>query len=183
MTIAENRIDEILRFWFEELQPQDWFVRSEAVDRTIRARFLGVHDELSRGAELAVPASAREALAAVIVLDQFPRNLFRGSPRAFATDALALSLAQQAIAAGLDRKLSTQERMFLYMPFQHAEDRVVQERSVELFASLGAAESLDFARRHKEVIDRFGRFPHRNAALGRESTPQELEFMQQDPGF
>ena len=121
-------------------------------------------------------------MAAVIVLDQFPRNMFRGTAQAFATDAVALKISKDAIAAKLDTQLTPQQRAFLYMPFQHVEDRNDQARSVELFSALGA-ESLSYARQHKEVIDRFGRFPHRNAALGRESTPEEIEFMKTHPGF
>jgi uncharacterized protein (DUF924 family) len=182
VTISESWIEGVIRFWFEELLPQDWFVRNDATDRQIRERFLPLYEELSEHAVLS-PVTARQALSTVIVLDQFPRNLFRGSSRAFATDGLALSIAQQAITAGLDRELTAQQRVFLYMPFQHAEDREIQARSVELFASTGMEQPLDYARRHKEVIDRFGRFPHRNAALGRDSTPEEREFMNHHPGF
>ncbi len=182
MTIPENWTDEVIHFWFEELSSQDWFVRKDSIDRWIRERFMSLYESLSQR-EIVRPATAREALAAVVALDQFPRNLFRGSSRAFATDATALSLAQQAIAAGLDRELTAQQRAFLYMPFQHAEDRATQARSVELFTSLGDAQSLDYARRHQEVIDRFGRFPHRNVALGRDSTAEETEFMKHHPGF
>jgi len=117
------------------------------------------------------------------VLDQFSRNMFRGTPRSFATDPLALSIAQHAIAAGLDRQLDNQQRWFLYMPFQHCEDRAVQARSIELFTQLGDRENLGYAQRHKEVIDRFGRFPHRNEVLGRVSTPEELEFIATHRGF
>ena len=128
-------------------------------------------------------ADPMTAIAAVIALDQFPRNMFRGSPRAFATDALALSIAQHAIAAGWDEELTQQQRLFLYMPFQHAEDRAVQARSIELFTRLGLGENLDYANRHKEIVDRFGRFPHRNEVLGRVSTPEEVEFIATHRGF
>ena len=128
-------------------------------------------------------AGAAALLAAVIVLDQFPRNLFRGSPRAFATDALALRISHLAIEAQIDSQLTQQQRVFLYMPFQHCEDRALQRRSIELFSSLDDANTLSYAHKHKEVIDRFGRYPHRNAVLGRESTPQELEFLKTHPGF
>ncbi len=183
VTIAENQTDEIIRFWFEELSPQHWFKRDDAVDAQIRQRFLPLYEDLQTRAAGAPPGNARDALATVIVLDQFPRNLFRGSARAFATDTLALSIAQRAIENGWDRELSAQQRAFLYMPFQHAEDRAVQGRSVELFAAVGIEQSLDYARQHQEIIERFGRFPHRNAALGRDSTPEEIEFMKHHPGF
>ncbi|HMN45593.1 MAG TPA: DUF924 family protein [Povalibacter sp.] len=183
MTIAENRIEEVIRFWFDELTPQQWFVRDDAVDRSIRERFLPLYESVSAHPAEVVPTTARQALATVLVLDQLPRNLFRGSARAFATDARALAIAEQAVASGWDRELSAPQRMFLYMPFQHAEDREIQSRSVALFAALGVEQSLDYAHRHQEVIERFGRFPHRNAALGRESTREEMEFMKHHPGF
>ncbi len=176
-------IDEVIRFWFEELRPQDWFVRNAATDETCRTRFLDLYESVSEQAARTQVATGRHALATVIVLDQFPRNMFRGSPRAFATDAQALRISEQAIAAKLDRELTPQQRAFLYMPFQHAENRDVQERSVELFASLGDSQSLSYAHKHKEVVDRFGRFPHRNEVLGRKSTPDEVEFMKSHPGF
>ena len=167
---------QVLRYWFEELQPDAWFRKDEGVDATIRERFGTVYEQLAqiRPAQLATPS---ECLAAVIVLDQFPRNMFRGTPRAFATDLLALSIAQHAIATGLDEQLAPQQRLFLYMPFQHSEDRAVQARSIELFAQLGIADNLDYARRHKDIIDRFGRFPHRNEVLGRRLTTEELQFV------
>ena len=173
---------QILRYWFEELHLDAWFRRDERVDAAIRERFGALHEQLAqiRPHELATPL---ESIAAVIALDQFPRNMFRGSPQAFATDALALSIAQHAIAAGLDVQLTPQQRLFLYMPFQHAEDRAAQARSIELFTRLGLGENLDYAHRHKEVIDRFGRFPHRNEVLGRESTTAEREFVATHRGF
>jgi uncharacterized protein (DUF924 family) len=173
---------QILRFWFDELKPEAWFRKDESVDAAIRERFGALYEQLAqiRAQQIATPL---ESIAAVIALDQFPRNMFRGSPRAFATDALALSIAEHAIAAGFDVQLTPQQRLFLYMPFQHAEDRAVQARSIELFARLGLAENLDYAHRHKEVIDRFGRFPHRNEVLGRESTAAEREFVATHRGF
>ena len=173
---------QILRYWFEELQPEAWFRKDERVDVQIRERFGTLYEQLAqiRPEQLATPL---ESIAAVIVLDQFPRNMFRGTPRAFATDALALSISQHAIAAGWDRQLTQQQRLFLYMPFQHSEDRAVQVRSIELFTQLGLADNLDYAHRHKNIIDRFGRFPHRNAVLGRESTTEEVQFVATHRGF
>lgn len=175
-------VEQITRFWFEELKPEAWFRKDASVDDAIRQRFAALHDEVAqlRPEQLATPL---ECLAAVIALDQFSRNMFRGSPRAFATDALALSISQHAIAGGLDRQLSKQQRWFLYMPFQHSEDRKVQARSIELFTQLDDPENLGYARQHQEVIDRFGRFPHRNAVLGRVSTPEELQFIATHRGF
>jgi len=175
-------VEQVIHYWFEELRPAAWFRKDTRVDDAIRERFGELHDELAqaRPEQLATPL---ECLAAVIVLDQFSRNMFRGSPRSFATDALALSIAEHAIVAGLDQQLDRQQRWFLYMPFQHSEDRAVQARSIQLFTQLGDQENLGYARGHQEIIDRFGRFPHRNAVLGRVSTPEELEFVATHRGF
>ena len=171
----------VLHFWFTELKPKQWFIKDEQLDGLIRERFLPVYEHMRQGPFDDKGLSARDTLAAVIVLDQFPRNMFRGTPQAFATDAQALAIAQSAVAQGQDRKLSRKRRVFLYMPFQHSEDRAVQARSIELFTALG--ENLGYARRHQEVIERFGRFPHRNAILGRTSTAEEREFLERNPGF
>jgi uncharacterized protein (DUF924 family) len=173
--------DAVLDFWFEETKPELWFAKNAQLDERIRGRFLQTYEQVRNG----VPdsASARASLAAVIVLDQFPRNLFRDSPQAFATDAQALSIAQRIIASGLDKQLPESQRAFLYMPFQHSEDRAVQARSIELFASLADEEKLSYAKRHKDVVDRFGRFPHRNVVLGRQSSETEREFLKTSPGF
>jgi uncharacterized protein (DUF924 family) len=174
--------EQVTRYWFEQLQPEAWFRKDTRVDDAIRERFAALHDEVAqlRPEQL---TTARECLAAVIVLDQFSRNMFRGSPRSFATDPLALSISQHAIASGLDQQLSKQQRWFLYMPFQHSEDRQVQARSIELFTQLNDPENLGYARKHQEIIDRFGRFPHRNEVLGRVSTPEELQFIATHRGF
>jgi len=175
--------DDILHFWFEELSAQVWFSKDQQLDERIRHRFLETYEQLRSGLPSGATQTARGSLAAVIVLDQFPRNMFRNSPQSFATDVQALSIAQQAIEQSLDKQLSNQQRVFLYMPFQHSEDRAVQARSVELFAGLGEAQNLDYAQRHKAVIDRFGRFPHRNVMLGRVSSAEEREFLEHNPGF
>ena len=172
-----SRIDEVLAFWFEELTPDDWFGGGEEVDARIRERFLALHETLRDEVPASWRTTARGMLAAVIALDQFPRNVYRGDPRAFAADPTALALAEEAVERGLDRAMSIDERKFLYLPFEHSEDPAVQARSVELFASLDDEDTLGYALRHKEIIDRFGRFPHRNEVLGRESTPEELEFL------
>jgi uncharacterized protein (DUF924 family) len=173
--MQETWIANVYRFWFEDLQPEAWFRSDPAVDARIRERFSDLHRSLMLNPISVTTPQA--AVAAVIVLDQFSRNMFRAAPAAYAADPLALRLSQAAIAAGLDRLLSARERQFLYMPFQHSEDRAVQRRSVELFADLGAPEQLGFAEQHRAIIERFGRFPHRNAVLGRASTPAELEFL------
>jgi uncharacterized protein (DUF924 family) len=175
-----NWVGDVLRFWFDETQPQQWFTKDADFDRLVCDRFLGVH-EVAAGLPMdQCVADADTALAAVIACDQFPRNIFRGSPGAFATDAKALALAERAIGLGFDAGLPVVRRQFLYLPFEHAEDRQAQARSVALFATLGE-ELLRWAEAHKAIIDRFGRFPHRNAVLGRASTPEEIEFLKQ-PG-
>lgn len=176
-------IEEVLRFWFQETKPQAWFARDEAVDAEIRRRFGALHSSLTEKVPATVTATPLGALATVIVLDQFSRNLYRNSPRAFAADATALAIAQEALEAGFDRELDTNQRMFLYMPFQHSEDLDTQRRSVELFTELGEPTALDYAREHLAIIERFGRFPHRNRLLGRDTTPAEAEFLKTHPGF
>jgi uncharacterized protein (DUF924 family) len=174
-------IDAVNRFWFEELKPEDWFKKSEDRDETIKQRFAAIYDRLEEG----VPASWLETpdgyLAAIIVLDQFPRNMFRDDKRSFATDPLALELAKQAIANGIDTQLPPTKRWFVYMPFEHSEAAADQARCVELMATLENPLALDYALQHKAVIDRFGRFPHRNAILGRNATDDEADFLKQ-PG-
>ena len=169
----------VLDFWLGHLSPEAWFKKDAATDAIIRNRFGDLYGEVSTALPLEATESARGSLAAVIVLDQFPRNIFRDSPKAFLTYRNALELAQSAIDRGLDKDLPAEQRQFLYMPFQHSEDREVQLQSVELFAGLDDADALEYARRHLEIIDRFGRFPHRNAALGRTSTPEEVDFLRE----
>jgi uncharacterized protein (DUF924 family) len=176
-------ISEVLRFWFAETKPQQWFTRDENLDAEIRRRFGALHASLIEKVPATVTATPLGALATVIVLDQFSRNLYRNSPRAFAADATALAIAQEAIAAGFDRELDANQRMFLYMPFQHSEDKAIQARSMELFQALGNANALDYAQQHRDIIERFGRFPHRNRVLNRTSTPEEIEFLKTHPGF
>ena len=173
------RIEDVLKFWFDDLSPDDWFESNEAVDSRIRERFGELHETLREQVPKTWRRSARGCLAAVIVLDQFPRNMYRGASRAFAADGAALSLAKEALARGFDRDLSIDERKFLYMPFEHSENPAEQARSIELFSTLESELDLDYARRHKDIIDRFGRFPHRNAVLRRVSTPEEIEFIKE----
>jgi uncharacterized protein (DUF924 family) len=167
---------DVLHFWFEETASEQWFKRDDAFDQALRQRFLPLHATIAALANEACLADASTALAATIVLDQFSRNMFRGTPAAFAQDPKALAIAQTAIARGFDTTLPEKRRQFLYLPFEHAEDAAAQARSVALFATLGE-EYLRWAEAHKVIIDRFGRFPHRNAILGRTSTPQEIEFL------
>lgn len=179
---ATGWAEDVLRFWFTELQPQDWFSGSAEVDEAIRSRFSQLYQALQASPLLPSSLDARALLAGVIVFDQFPRNLFRKSAGAYATDARALELARHAVATGKDRSLQKQERHFLYMPFMHSEDRAMQAESVRLFTGLDE-DGLKWARHHQGIVERFGRFPHRNAILGRASTPEEIEFLKTEPSF
>jgi uncharacterized protein (DUF924 family) len=172
---------DILDFWFTELNARQWYKPDAAIDRDIERRFKPLYDDLSSAVPADWSSTAYNCLAAIIVLDQFPRNMFRGTPRAFATDPQALALSSHAIERKFDAGLDAAGKQFLYMPWQHAEDRAAQARSLELFAALGDAAMLNFAKRHHDIIARFGRFPHRNAILARSSTPDEIEFLR-EPG-
>jgi uncharacterized protein (DUF924 family) len=182
----------VLSFWFGSNEAVDsrWFRRSDAFDREIDARFGATLDAALAGQLDGWAAQPEGALALILLLDQFTRNIHRGTPRAFAGDARAPALAQQLVASGGHRRLPSLQRWFACMPLEHAEDPALQRQCVDLFESLVAeagphrealAGALDYARRHRDVIDRFGRFPHRNAILGRASTPEEQAFLQQ-PG-
>jgi uncharacterized protein (DUF924 family) len=169
---ADWRSD-ILKFWFG-LDPKQWWTADEALDRRIRQQFLELWEEKRQLPVSAFLTNPLTALAAVILFDQFPRNMFRGSADAFSTDHLALGIGKAAIGAGFDDQLAPNERAFLYMPFQHSEKLADQDRGLLLFTALGDREYLGFAKKHHDVIARFGRFPHRNAALGRAPRPDEI---------
>lgn len=189
----DAQAQDVLDFWF--LPPDhpshgqaraEWFRKDDAFDAQIRERFGALIDTAIAGGVRAWEATPPGALARIIVLDQFTRNVYRGTPRAFAGDSQALALAVSMTEQGLDRQLPPMLRAFVYLPFEHAEDLAMQARAVELFQLLSQAQPgfesmLDYAQRHQEVIARFGRFPHRNAILGRASSPQEVEFLRQ-PG-
>ncbi|MEX2166832.1 MAG: DUF924 family protein [Methyloceanibacter sp.] len=181
--MGADTIDDILRFWFEEIAPKNWFRRDTVVDAAIKARFGEIYEELKAGVPAEWLAVPEGYLAAILVLDQFPRNMFRDDARAFAADDEVLALANRAIAKGFADKLAPRQRSFLYMPFQHSEDAADQARSVGLYTALGNPLNLDFALRHQAVIDRFGRFPHRNAMLGRASTEEEEAFLAKGAPF
>ena len=170
-------VDDVLRFWFEELEARTWWNASDAVDLAIRERFAELHETLVRRPPAIGALDARGHLAAVIVLDQLPRHLFRGDARAFASDAQARVVANHAIDRRLDVALPLPQRHFLYMPLMHREDLATQQRALALFAQLDGARALHAARRHHDEIERFGRFPARNAALGRESTDEERRYL------
>ncbi|MBO9677965.1 MAG: DUF924 domain-containing protein [Acidovorax sp.] len=173
--------DDILHFWFTESTPAQWFAKDDAFDAKIRERYLSCHQAAALGEYWEWRATARGRLAEIIVLDQFSRNLFRGQAQAFAQDAVALVLAQEAVRQGLDGQLTPTERAFLYLPYMHSESRKVQAQSMALFAALGRPDNLRFAQAHQAIVERFDRYPHRNAALGRPSTPEEEAFLR-EPG-
>ena len=176
-------IGEVLDFWFIELGPRQWFWPDAALDERIRAHFGALRERLlatqAREVEL---LGARAAQAAVIVLDQFSRNIHRGAAEAFAADELARQLAREALACGEDSRLPPEQRLFLYLPFEHSEELADQELSLQLHQQLGNPEWARYAQAHRDLIARFGRFPHRNAVLGRESTPAELAALAEPMG-
>ncbi len=169
--------DAVLAYWFEELEQKDWWQKSDEVDREIARRFGPTHLALARNIPQEWWSSADSVLALIIVFDQFPRNIYRGTPLAFATDCLALREARAAIDAGLDQLVPEERRLFFYMPFEHAEDLADQDRCVELFSKLGNEDYLEFAHKHRDVIAEFNRFPHRNSILARESTAEEKAYL------
>ncbi len=170
--------DAILDFWFKEITPKQWWARSDDFDRHIESRFGNLHLSAERCELYGWREIAQGRLAEIIVLDQFSRNIHRDHPHAFACDALALALAQTAIAAKADCELDIVQRAFLYMPYMHSESLMIHAVAVSLFSQQGMEGNLEFELRHKEIIDRFGRYPHRNAILGRTSTPEEIDFLE-----
>lgn len=170
---------DILRYWFDEIGSERWWTRSDAVDAEIRARFGDLWREWRSRTPESFLGSPDDALAGVILFDQFSRNLHRGDADAFSTDSLALAIAEGAIEAKLDETMDEDARAFLYMPFMHTEDAGDQQRSLVLFTALGNAENLKFAKEHRDVIERFGRFPHRNAVLGRANRKGEEEAVEE----
>jgi uncharacterized protein (DUF924 family) len=171
----------VLYFWFEELTAKQHYVKDATLDETIRARFGDTLEAAAKCELFAWRATAAGRLAEIIVLDQFSRNVYRDTPRAFAQDALALVLAQELVASGQDGSLPGAQRSFAYMPYMHSESALVHAQAVALFTQLGNENNLNFELRHKAIIDRFGRYPHRNSILGRSSTPEELAFLS-EPG-
>ena len=172
---------DIIGFWFDEIESKQWFVKDLAFDQMLIERFSDIHVQASQCELFEWRHSAEGCLAEVIILDQFSRNMFRDTARAFAYDALALALAQSAIAAGYDQNLSAQQRSFLYMPFMHSESIKVHDVALKLFSDNGIQANVDFELKHRDIIERFARYPHRNEILGRESTQEEKEFLTQ-PG-
>ena len=172
---------DVLAFWFREVDPAMWWTADPDFDDLIRRRFLGLMRLAAQGELYTWRDGTQGRLAEIIVLDQFPRNVYRGTPQAYAQDPMALALAQEAVAAGVHHNLTPTERGFLFLPFMHSESGVIHEVAEALYREYGAPENYEFELRHKAIIDRFGRYPHRNEILGRVSTPEETEFLLQ-PG-
>lgn len=169
--------NDVINFWFEELEPKQWFQKSDILDQLIAQRFGALHSNAIAGELVEWRETAHGSLAEVIVLDQFSRNIYRDKPQSFAYDPMALVLAQGAIAKQFDSQLPETQRTFLYMPFMHSESSAIHIEAVKLFESLGNANNLEFEFKHKAIIDKFGRYPHRNDILGRQSTDDEIAFL------
>ncbi|OUR99510.1 hypothetical protein A9Q84_00385 [Halobacteriovorax marinus] len=173
----ETTAEDILHFWFRELTPKQWFAQDSELDQQIIKRFTTALELASKDSLIKWRISAKSRLAEVILLDQFSRNIYRDTPKAFAQDELALRCAQEVIELGLDKELTNIERSFLYMPFMHSESLQVHQVAVKLFSLPGLEDNYNFELKHKDIIDRFGRYPHRNQVLGRNSTEEEIEFL------
>jgi len=174
-------VEAILKFWFEEIQPSQWWKVDPDFDALLKAKFGTLLTQAAQGELSEWRAQPKGRLAEIIVLDQFSRNIYRGTPGAFAQDTMALALSQEAVAAGALKHLGSNERVFLLMPFMHSESKTIHVQAEALFREYAPGGNYDYELRHKAIIDRFGRYPHRNAILGRASTAEELAFLTQ-PG-
>ena len=170
---------QVLDFWFDSENKEFWFSKSDEFDLELEEKFGHTLQQAMQCELWTWRETAEGRLAEIIVLDQFSRNLFRNHPASFAQDPLALSLAQEAVRLGLDQQLAPDQRCFMYMPFMHSESKIIHAQALQLFEALGNPINLDFELKHKTIIDRFGRYPHRNQILERESTPEEVEFLTQ----
>ena len=175
-------INDVVDFWIEA-GPDKWFLKDESFDEACRQRFLSTYEAAARGDLAEWELDPRGALALLILLDQFPRNMFRGTRRAYATDPTAVLVAERAIERGFDMAVEPELRRFFYLPFMHSEELRDQDRSVALNADLGGDDVIEWSHHHRDIIDRFGRFPHRNAILGRESTPEERAYLAEQGAF
>jgi uncharacterized protein (DUF924 family) len=179
----EDWVDDVVKFWFEELEPSDWYSADKDLDQRIRERFSALYARQREALSADRVDDPSTALAAVILFDQFPRNMFRGMAEAFASDDLAIDISRRALEKELDRAMNETEKSFLYMPLMHSEILADQERCVDLFRGLDNEEGLKYAIEHRDIIAEYGRFPHRNRVLGRESTRAEMEFLARHPGY
>lgn len=177
--VNQNMYQEILKFWFEETDQSLWWTKDEQFDLLIRERFSAIHAKAIRCELFEWRKTAQGRLAEIIILDQFSRNMFRESALAYANDSLALALSQEAISVGADEALTPIERSVLYLPFMHSESLIVHQQALGLYKNLGIQSSLDFEIKHKKIIEKFGRYPHRNKILGRTSTQEEIDFLKE----
>jgi uncharacterized protein (DUF924 family) len=181
---SENiTVDQLLDFWFSERVSKLWFNATPEFDQELRDRFMPIYQLACEGRLDHWTSSANGALALVIIFDQLPLNMFRGKPKSFATESKSRDIAAHAIEKGLDQQLSRKQKAFLYMPFMHSENIADQDRSVELFEKAGLQENLRFAHHHRDIVKRFGRFPHRNQILGRQSSQAESEYLASKEAF
>ena len=169
--------NDVLEFLFNELEPKQWFVKDRDLDAMIEARFSLLVEQARAGELFSWRVTPQGRLAEIILIDQFSRNIFRDKPESFSADPVARVLAQETIGAGADQRLDVQERAFLYMPFMHSESQAIHEQAVVLFDQPGLEYNLEFEYKHKAIVDRFGRYPHRNEILGRKSTEEEIAFL------
>lgn len=169
---------QVLKFWFEELKPNEWWGKNERLDHLINERFLHLHHQAIKGELWSWRTNPAGSLAEIIIIDQFSRHIYRNKPKSFLYDGMALVLAQNALAKKFDEQLSTIQKSFLYLPYMHSESMQIHEEAVRLYQLPGLEDNYDFELKHKAIIDRFGRYPHRNKILGRISTPEEIEFLQ-----
>ncbi len=174
---------DVIHFWFEELSPAQWWHKDDKLDTVIRDKFLTIHQQAAKGELSDWRSDAKGCLAEVIILDQFSRNMFRGSALSFAFDGMALVLAQEAIRRKINEQLPCTQRVFLYLPFMHSESARIHKQATILFSEPGLEDNLSFEKKHAAIIRRFGRYPHRNSVLGRQSTEEELQFMRHHSGF
>lgn len=181
MPNTQHSPDDIIHFWFNEIDPKAWFDNDSEFDALIKQRFEPLLIQAKQGELYHWRITPQGRLAEIIILDQFSRNIYRDTPQAFAADPMALALAQEAVAAGADQQLNVSYVSFLYIPYMHSESRAIHEVALILFSREAVTANLPFEQRHKAIIDRFGRYPHRNHILGRRSTPEEVAFLQQ-PG-
>ncbi|MFD2166473.1 DUF924 family protein [Thalassotalea euphylliae] len=172
---------DVIHYWFEELTPQQWWIKDNKLDMQITNRFAQLHRQAMQGELFRWRETALGSLAEVIVLDQFSRNIYRDTAKSFAADPLALALAQQAISKSYDKEVSEQQRGFFYLPFMHSESVIIHKEAVKLYKELGNENNLSFELQHQAIIERFGRYPHRNSILGRQSTSEEQAFLK-EPG-
>lgn len=177
MKVKPVTAEQVIHFWFDELEPAQWWKKDSILDREIKTRFGETHHAASRSELSPWRETSEGRLAEIIVLDQFSRNIHRDMPLAFANDVTALVLAQEAVRIDADSEVGFEKRAFFYMPYMHSESPTIHEKAVELFSQPGGEYNYEFELKHKAIIDRFGRYPHRNAILGRTSTAAELEFL------